>query len=33
VGRKEMEIRNDLFDFRGRAAELHRRIQALTINV
>lgn len=33
VGRKEMEIRNDLFDFRGRAADLHRRIQSLTINV
>jgi molecular chaperone DnaK len=31
-GRKEMEIRNDLFDFRGRAADLHRRIQGLTIN-
>lgn len=33
VGRKEMEIRNDLFDFRGRATDLHRRIQNLTINV
>lgn len=33
VGSKEMEIRNDLFDFRGRAAELARRIQNLTINV
>lgn len=33
VGRQEMEIRNPLFDFRGRAAELARRIQNLTINV
>jgi molecular chaperone DnaK len=33
VGSKEMEIRNDLFNFRGRAAELARRIQSLTINV
>ena len=33
VGRKEMEIRDALFDFRGRAAELHRRIQSLTINI
>ncbi len=33
VGSKEMEIRNDLFDFRGRAAELARRIQSLIINV
>lgn len=32
-GRKEMEIRNDLFDFRGRASELARRIQSLTINL
>lgn len=32
-GRKETEIRNDLFDFRSRAADLHHRIRALTINV
>jgi molecular chaperone DnaK len=33
VGSKEMEIRNDLFDFRGRASELAQRIQRLTVNV
>jgi molecular chaperone DnaK len=33
VGSKEMEIRNDLFNFRGRASELARRIQTLAINV
>jgi molecular chaperone DnaK len=32
AGRKEMEIRNDLFDFKGRASELHRRIQGLLIH-
>jgi len=33
VGRKEMEIRDALFDDRGRASELRRRIQGLTINM
>jgi len=32
-GQKEMEIRNDMFDFRGRAADLYRRVQSVTINV
>lgn len=32
-GRKEMEIRNDLFDFGGRAADLRRRVQSLIINL
>lgn len=31
--RKEMEIRNDHFEFRERASELHRRIQSLVINI
>lgn len=33
VGSKDMEIQNPLFDFRGRALDLARRIQSLTINL